>query len=216
MRAPWRDVALGASSTMCLGMMLIVITRCYSDAHLCANEPEHTTLSWLLDDDWRVTFAAVLIGCCALVHLALLWTVWTPRELRSRIVRGIRGCWTLGYSSAVAVAVFTVTEHPEIHYTVAFTMFASMIAGAALALWWGRGRHVYFGWQALHLVSIVGFVLLYTYTWNGWYEIVAIFLIVLYFNWLSLGDHWTEDVELGVKPEHHVRAMVGQFVARGV
>ena len=216
MRAPWHTIALGASVTMCLGMVLIVATRCFEDYDICGHDDFHSTLSWLLDDDWRVTFAAVLIGCCALVHLVLLHIVWTWRELRSSIVTGIRVAWTLGYVSAVAVAVFTVTEHKTIHYMAAFTMFVSMITGAALVLWWQRNRHGYTAQQTGHFCAIVLLVIAYVLTGNGWYEIGAIFFIVLYFNWLSLGDHWLEDIELDASPEGHVPRMAKVFVARGL
>ena len=216
MRLPWHDVAVGASAIMCIGLIIIITTRCYSNTHLCMNEPEHSTLSWLLDDDWRVTFAAVLIGCCALVHLMLLHVVWTWREMRSNVVTAIRVSWTIGYTASVGVAVFTVTKHEAIHYVVAFIMFVSMIIGAAICLWWQRDRHPYTMWQAVHFVAIVLLVLGYIWTWNGWYEISAIFLMVLYFNWLSLGDHWIEDVVVGMQPEDHVPKMATTFVARGL
>lgn len=214
MRAPWHDVALAASATMCAGIVLIVATRCHDDPDVCTASDNGTTLSWLLDDDWRVTFAAVLIGCCALVHLALLHVVWTWRERRNALVKGIRVAWSTGYAAAVAVAIFTVSEHRTLHYVSAFTMFAAMIGGAALVLWWQRGQHAWIGVQSTHFALIVFCIAAYVASQNGWYEIAGIALITLYFNWLSLGNHWVEELELGVKPETHIKRIAAAYVAK--
>jgi len=209
MRAHFRAAAATASGAMCLGMLIIIATRCRDDAPTCANS-ELSTLSWLLDDDWRATFAAVLIGMCALVHVALLWLVWTPRELLVPRVRQIRAAWTLGYASAVGVAVFTVREHEVVHKVCAGGVFVSMVGGALLVLLWQRGKHRWQGAQAAHFALIVALISAYVWTRNGWYEVACIFLICVYFNWLSLGIHWTEDVVLGVS----VSAMASHYVAR--
>jgi len=194
---------------MCLGMVIIIVSRCNDDMDVCTNG-KTATLSWLLDDDWRVTFAAVLIGCSALFHVVLLWAVWTPRELREARVRQIRAAWTLGYVSAVGVAIFTVHEHSWLHLACAGVMFVAMLLGALLVLLWQRGKHRWQRAQEVHFAAIVALIAAYMWTRNGWYEVACIFLITVYFNWLSLGIHWCEDVELAVDMQEIARGYVAK------
>lgn len=212
---------LGLTLFECIGIIFIILTRCYGDPDVHKCETLYgKSVSYLLDWKWLQNLAAVLLGGASFLNAFFAFFLLYPRYKypfwgEYWYIWGLRILHTIGFMGVAFVGVFDLNDYHDLHMMSAGWLFILLSFECELILFipnstcniqkllgctgnrslWTLNEWIGFMVQIIHAQLNWIFIVLYVEYDYGPYEWIGIWGILLYLNWFSR-DHWNDDIHV--------------------
>ena len=176
----------------------VTISRCVTDPNLCDShheDGESTTLSFIVDKSWLAMFAMAIFTLGCVVHIFMARYVYYPSEPFEwslakllTVVTAIRVLHAVVFFHGFLVGIFRVGEEPQVHYGVATVLFVSAGVETTLILYksvQSRPTQMETLVQFVVWVTLTCCFMLYLATNIGWFELLSLGILVLYYIFLN-------------------------------
>ena len=180
-----------------IAVVFITMSRCLTDPDICDtdhNNGESTTLSFIIDRSWLAMFAMAVFTLGCVLHIFMAWWVYYPNEPFMwadfnngswlNVVTIIRILHTVVFFHGFLVGIFRVGEEPRVHYGVASVMFSAAGIESLLILYKSsvnRPHQTATILQVLLWFILVTSFITYLVTLVGWFELVSLALLPLFY-----------------------------------
>jgi hypothetical protein len=215
----FQSFVLGLTLIECLGIVIIIMIRCFGDPDMDQCHDMHgKSVSYLLDWRWLRNLAAVLLGVASFLNIYFAFYLLYPENVnifwgRDWYFRSLRILHSVGFIAVASVAVFDLNNYHDLHMWSAGWLFIFLSIECELILFLPGNKcnvqkllgidsdsetlslstWISFVIQIIHAQLNWIFILLYVQYDIGIYEWLGIWGILLYLNYFSR-DHWDIDI----------------------